>query len=175
MVLTGQCNNKKCTKGHPIVCRNIEKERTCNRNNEGKCLYLHPINYYRQERGYQNNRNGNNRSVNNNELNNINPYNNSINNSNGYYNGYGGHEEWNRGNSRTNYNNNNNRNNAGYNAGYMGYDDRNRWGYGNGREENFHTERNYCEEWPTPLEGRILRMMERMEHRMENRWRQSRW
>ena len=63
---------------------------TCNRNNEGKCLYLHPMNYYRQERGYQNNRNGNNRSVNNNELNNIYPYNNSIKNSNGYYNGYEG-------------------------------------------------------------------------------------
>ena len=171
--LTGQCNNKNCTKGHPIVCRNIEKERTCNRYNAGKCPYLHPINYYRQDRGYQNNRGVNNRSVNNNEVNNNNPYNSSNNNSNGYYNGYGGHEEWNWGNNRTNFNN---RNNTGYNTGYMEYDDRNRWGNGNGREENFHTERNYYDEWPTPWEGRILRMMERIEQRMEeNRWRQSGW
>ena len=37
----------------------------------------------------------------------------------------------------------------------MEYDDRNSWGHGYGRDENFHTERNYCEEWPTPWEGRI--------------------
>merc|ERR1712178_108334 len=116
--------------------------------------------------GYQNNRNGNNRSMGNNEISSI------TENSNGYYNGYGGYEEWNRGNNnRTNNNNNcNNWNNAGYNTGCMGHDERNSLGFGNGREENFHTERNFREEWPTPLEGRLLRMMERLEQRMENRW-----
>merc|ERR1712215_267042 len=86
----------------------------------------------------------------------------------------GGYEEWNRGNNnRTNYNNNcNNWNNTGYNTGCMGHDERNRLGFGNGREENFHTERNFREEWPTPLEGRLLRMMDMMEQRIGNRWRE---
>merc|ERR1712236_145813 len=132
----------------PILCWNVERGTICKRKYEGKCLYLHPMNYYRKERGYQNNRNGNNRSMNTNEINNMYPYNNITMNSNGYHNGYGGYEEWNRGNNRTNYNNNGN--NSGYNAEYMGYDEKNRWGFRNGREENFHTERNFCEEWPTP-------------------------
>ena len=151
-VLTGQCSNKKCTLGHPILCWSVERGTICKRKYEDKCLYLHPMNYYRRERGYQNNRNGNNRSVGNNEINNMYPYNNITENSNGYYNGYGGYEEWNRGNNnRTNYNNN--WNNTGY------------------KEENFHTERNFREEWPTPLEGRLLRMMDMMEQRIGNRWR----
>ena len=172
-VLTGQCSNKKCTLGHPIICWSVERGTICKRKYEGKCLYLHPMNYYRQETGHQNNRNGNNRSVGNNEINNMYPYNNITGNSDGYYNGYGGYEEWNRGNNnRTNYNNNcNNWNNTGYNTGCMGHDERNRWGFGNGREENFHTERNFREEWPTPLEGRLLRMMDMMEQRIGNRWR----
>ena len=48
-VLTGRCNNKNCRNGHPIVCRNIEKERTCSMYNARKCLYLHLINYYGED------------------------------------------------------------------------------------------------------------------------------
>ena len=32
-------------------------------------------------------------------------------------------------------------------------------------------QRNYCDEWPTPWEGRILRMMEK---RMDQRWNENR-
>ena len=168
-VITGICNDKDCTNGHPILCRNIEKERTCSMYDAGKCLYLHPINYYGKVGGYQNNRNGNNRSWNNNEV----KYNNSHyshnNGSNGYHNRYGGSEDWSWGNNGTNYNNWNN-------AGYREYDDRNRWGYGNGWGKIFQIERNYCDEWPTPWEGRILRMMERrMDHWWDENKRQRWW
>ena len=138
-----------------MVCRNMEKEGVCNNYN---CLYLHPANYYRQDGGIQNTRNRNNNGVNY-----VNNGNNS-NNINGYYKGYGGYEEWNRGNNKTDWNNRNNN-------GYKEYDDRNRWGHGYGREENFHIGRKYCKEWPSPWEGRIMRMMER---RMDQRWDENR-
>merc|ERR1711895_299666 len=129
-----------------MICRNIEKGRICS--NRNNCHYLHPDNYFRQDVRSQNNRNKNSMS--------------------GYYNGYGGYEEWNGGN-RTDWNNKN------YN-GYMEYDNRKSWEHGYGRDENFIKERNYCEQWPTPLEGRLLEMLER---RKDQRWnenrRQGRW
>ena len=51
-VITGRCNNKKCKKGHPIVCRNIENGRICKRDGYG-CLYLHPNRYNEQDRRYK--------------------------------------------------------------------------------------------------------------------------
>ena len=77
----------------------------------------------------------------------------------GYYNGYGGYEEWNGGN-RTAWDNKN------YN-GYMEHDNRKSWEHGYGRDENFIKERNYCEQWPTPLEGRLLEMIEENGSTME--------
>ena len=168
LVITGKCQNKDCKRGHPMICRDIEKGRICsNRNN---CHYLHPDNYFRQGVRYQNNRNRN-RNMNNNGMNYVNGLNNNNSNNNsmsGYYNGYGGYGEWNGGN-RTDWDNKN------YN-GYMEHDNRKSWEHGYGRDENFIKERNYCEQWPTPLEGRLLEMIER---RMDQRWnenrRQGRW
>merc|ERR1712121_192857 len=99
-VLTGKCHTKECKRGHPMVCRNMEKEETCS--NLKGCHYLHPANYYRQDGGFQNNKNGNNNGMNyvnnynnnnnSNDNNNNNSNNNNNNKMNGYYNGYRGYQ-----------------------------------------------------------------------------------
>ena len=163
--VTGKCNTKECKRGHPTVCRNTEKEGICR--NSNSCQYLHPDNYYRQDGRFQNNRKGNNNNNRSNNSNNNN-INNNNNNMNGYYNGYRRNEEWNRGNRSD-------RNNRNYN-GYMEYGDMNRWEQGYERDVNFHRERNYCEQWPMPWEGRILRMLEkRIDQRLNENMRQGRW
>merc|ERR1712121_534913 len=139
----GKCYTKDCKRGHPTICRNIENEGICR--NSNRCQYLHPDNYYRQDRRFRNNnRKGNNNNMSNNNDNNNNNINDNMSVNHG---GYRGHEEWNRGNSTKRNNRNNN--------GYMKYGDSNRWEQGYERDVNFHGERDYCEQWPTPWEGRI--------------------
>ena len=166
----GKCYTKDCKRGHPTICRNIENEGICR--NSNRCQYLHPDNYYRHDRRFRNNRKGNNNI--NMSNNNSNNNNNNINNNNNMrvnHNGYRGQKEWNRGNS-TDWNNRNNN-------GYMKYGDGNRWEQGYERDVNFHRERNYCEQWPTPWEGRILRMLEmridKIDKKINENMRQMRW
>ena len=149
-VMTGRCHKENCRDGHPIVCRNIERERYCSINN---CLYLHPTGRKGQDRGHTYSGNGSNMGQ---------IANKNFKNKNkshkykqwGYGNEYGGYERYDRGN---NWNNNSN-------MGYGEYDGRDNWSYRD--MGNFH------EEWPTPWEGRMLRMMER---RMNQRWEENRW
>lgn len=147
-VMTGRCHKEKCKDGHPIVCRNIERDRYCSITN---CLYLHPTGRKGQDRGHIYSANGSSmgQRANKNFKNKSHKYKKW-----GYGNEYGGYERYDRGN---NWNNNSN-------MGYGEYDGRDDWSYRD--MGNFH------EEWPTPWEGRMLRMMER---RMKERWEENRW